>query len=135
MNFRYRFMQFMSGRYGSDETFFVLVVIASVLAMVNVVLRSAILQLIVYALTALALWRSLSRNLEARRAENRRVKTAVLKIKRSMEERKRRSFDTTHVYKKCPACKAVLRLPKKKGKHTTVCPKCSHKFKVRVFKE
>lgn len=135
MNFRYRFMQFMSGRYGSDETFFVLVVIASVLAMVNVVLRSAILQLIVYALTALALWRSLSRNLEARRAENRRVKTAVSKIKQSMEERKRRSFDTTHIYKKCPACKAVLRLPKKKGKHTTVCPKCSHKFKVRVFKE
>ena len=30
----------------------------------------------------------------------------------------------THVYRKCPHCKAQIRLPKVKGEHKCACPKC-----------
>ena len=38
----------------------------------------------------------------------------------------------THVFRKCPACKSVLRLPRQKGKHTVRCPRCQHRFDVKI---
>ena len=128
-------MQFMSGRYGTDETMFVMVGIASVLAIINCFVHSLILQMIVYLIILLAFARSFSRNIAARRAENYKIKSLFNKIAMKSEEHRRRSADFTHVYKKCPHCKAVLRLPRRKGKHTTVCPRCNKTFKVRVFKD
>lgn len=134
MNFRYRLMQFMSGRYGADETLFVLVGIAAALAIVNTFVRSMILQLIVYMIMFLAIFRAFSRNIYARRKENEFTKRMVDRVKSYNQKRRERQLDYTHIYKKCPHCKATLRLPKRKGKHTTVCPRCSHSFKVRVRK-
>lgn len=135
MNFRYRLMQFMRGRYGPDAFFHFLVIIASILAVVNIFVRSFWLQVAgVNAIIAYAFFRMLSRNLEARSRENRfflNVKTALFK---NHNIRRQRRADRTHVYKKCPQCRAVLRLPRRKGKHTTICPKCGNKFKVHVFK-
>lgn len=134
MNFRYRLMQFMSGRYGVDKMFYVIFAVSAVLAFLNIFIRSGILQLIVYLLMFYALFRVLSRNHSARLAENRVVTGWINRLMRFIETRRARSADTTHIYKKCPRCKAVLRLPRRKGKHTTVCPKCSNKFTVRVHR-
>ncbi len=134
MNFRYKLMQFMSGRYGLDEFFYVLFVIATVLSVVNCIVRSIWLQFVVYAIIVYAFFRVMSRNTEARRRENLafvKLKTGLIN-KRSI--RRQRKADYSHIYKKCPNCRAVLRLPRRKGKHTTVCPKCNKEFKVRVFK-
>ena len=135
MNFRYRLMQFMSGRYGSDETFFVLMGIACALAIVNSFLRNIFVQLIVYLIVALAIFRVFSRKFEARRRENRKVREIIAKLRKTAETRRQRKLDFTHIYKKCPKCKAVLRLPRRKGKHSTVCPRCNHSFSVRVFRD
>lgn len=132
MNFRYRFMQFMSGRYGIDSLFYIIFGASCVLAFLNIFLRSVILQLIVYALCFYAIFRYLSRNTYARAAENRKVNEILGKLKRNSEIAKQRRADVYHVYRKCPKCRAVLRLPRRVGKHTTVCPKCSHEFSVRV---
>ena len=134
MNFRYRLMQFMSGRYGVDGLFYIIFGIAAMLSVFNCFARSLILQLIVYALVIFALFRILPRNVEARRRENQafnRLKKGIA-YKRSIYRQRR--ADYSHIYKKCPRCRAVLRLPRRKGKHTTVCPKCSKQFKVYVFK-
>lgn len=133
MNFRYRLMQFMSGRYGADELFYVLFTISAVLAFLNIFIRSAILQIIVYLIMLVAVLRVLSRNYNARQRENRVVLSIINKIKSINNLRRERKADYTHIYKKCPYCKAVLRLPRKKGKHTTVCPRCNKSFTVRVF--
>ncbi len=134
MNFRYRFMQFMSGRYGADALFYALFGAACVLAFLNIFLRFWILQLIVYALCFYALFRYLSRNTYARAAENRKFTALLNKLKRNSEISRQRRADVYHVYRKCPKCRAVLRLPRRVGKHKTVCPKCSHEFSVRVRK-
>ena len=135
MNFRYRLMQFLSGRYGTDETFFVLMISASVLAFINCFLHSSILQLIVYAIVFFAAFRTFSRNFEARRRENKKIKNIISSLRSAIQKRRHRHEDRNHIYKKCPNCHAVLRLPRRKGKHTTCCPRCNFSFKVRVFKE
>lgn len=138
MNFRYKLMQFMSGRYGVDTAFYVITGAAAVLAFINCFIfiwpvRLAI-QFVVYALMFYALFRVMSRNIAARSAENRKISGWVDKIRHKVAIRRQRKADYTHIYKKCPACKAVLRLPRRPGKHTTVCPKCNHQFSVKVRK-
>ena len=134
MNFRYRLMQFMSGRYGTDKLFYGIVALAAVIAFINLIIRSYYLQLLVYAIFIYAVFRMMSRNINARRKENDwfLTKLQIFKSRKEFYERKR--ADSLHVYKKCPACKAVLRLPRRVGVHTTVCPRCSKEFKVKVRK-
>ena len=134
MNFRYKLMQFMYGRYGTDELSYALLIFGSILSFVNVFIRSGILQLVVYAVIIYAIFRVLSRNLEARRKENRFFKEKINFLKNKQELYKTRKKDKCHVYKKCPMCKAVLRLPHRIGEHTTVCPRCGKEFKVKVRK-
>lgn len=134
MNFRYKLMQFMSGRYGPDRLFYGLFTVAIILSFVNVFVRSVVIQLLVYALIIFGIYRMFSRNLEARRRENRWFQDKLGVLKRKKEFYNQKKVDKCHVYKKCPACKAVLRLPHRLGTHTTVCPRCNREFTVKVRK-
>ena len=134
MNFRYRLMQFMYGRYGVDKLFYGIMVLAMVLSFINLFARFWILQLLVYGLVGYAIFRVLSRNTYARKKENDWFTDKLNFIKKQREVTEQRKRDTLHIYKKCPACKAVLRLPRRIGRHTTVCPRCGKEFKVRVRK-
>lgn len=40
--------------------------------------------------------------------------------------------DKDHCFRICPECKANIRLPKKKGSHTVVCPRCKCRFEVKI---
>ena len=108
--------------------------ISAILVVVNMFVGSIILQLVIDAIMIYAFYRVLSRNIAARRRENLLVTGLAHEIKKRRSIRRQRRADYTHIYKKCPRCHAVLRLPRRKGKHTTVCPKCSKEFKVHVFK-
>lgn len=132
MNIWYRIARFMNGRYGVDTLFYVLVAVSLVLSFVNLFFHSLILQMFVYAFLILALLRALSRNHTARYNENKFIEDFINKIKKKRDTMRQRRADVTHIYKKCPNCKAVLRLPRRVGKHTTVCPKCNNSFKVNV---
>ncbi len=134
MNFRYRFMQFMSGRYGRDKLFDCLIGVAVAASVINLVLRSFFVQTLVYVAIGYALFRFLSRNIEARRRENSWVLEKLNFLKKRKEFYEQKKADKFHVYRKCPSCKAVLRLPHRVGTHTTVCPRCSKEFTVKVKK-
>lgn len=134
MNFRYKLMQFMRGRYGFDELFYVLFALAALLAIVNFFVAFWPLQLVIDAIMVYMFFRVLSRNIDARCRENRAFKGIKRKVVDKYNAYKQRKLDYNHIYKKCPSCHAVLRLPRKKGKHTTTCPKCNRSFKVYVFK-
>ena len=134
MNFRYRLMQFMSGRYGTDSLTKALLIFGAVVYFINIFIRSGIIQLLVYAVIIFAVFRVLSRNHEARRKENRFFNEKFNVYKSKMEIYRNQKNDKLHVYRKCPACKAVLKLPHRIGEHTTVCPRCGKEFKVKVRK-
>ena len=134
MNLRYKLMRFLSGRYGPDTLFYILVLLAAVLSVINLFIRNIVLQLLVYALMIIAILRFFSRNTYARSRENRWVSEKINAIKQKRDTYKDRRADRFHIYKKCPRCKAVLRLPRRIGKHKTICPRCSREFTVRVKK-
>lgn len=134
MNFRYRLMQFMSGRYGNDSLNTALLIMAAIVSFLNIIFRSSLIQILVYLLIIYAFYRMLSRNFEARRRENNWFNSKMIFLKKKKEIYEQQKNDQFHVYKKCPRCKAILRLPRRIGKHTTVCPRCSFEFKVNVRK-
>lgn len=134
MGFRYRFMQFMSGRYGVDRLFYILFIISALISFINIFLRLWFLQLIVYGVMLFAIYRFLSRNHTARLRENSWVTEKLNFLKRKKDFYNQKKADKYHIYKRCPACKAILRLPRRVGLHTTVCPRCNKEFKVRVRK-
>ncbi len=141
MNFRYKLMQFMSGRYGPDKLMYATLGISVCLAFVNLFVRAfggfkayLIIQLFVYAFLALTLFRFFSRNISKRARENEKFRNALAFAKRRRELYNQRKADECHVYRKCPRCKATLRLPHRLGKHKTVCPRCNTEFTVKVKK-
>ena len=134
MNFKYKLMRFMSGRYGFDALFYALFFVAAILSVINVFFWTIWLQLIVDAILVYAFFRVLSRNIDARRRENQLFFHIKTRFQNWRIARRKQKADYTHVYRKCPKCRAVLRLPRRKGKHTTACPKCGNKFRVYVFK-
>ena len=127
-------MQFMSGRYGMDKLSNFLIIIAAALSFINIFFRIWAIQLVVYTLIVYSFFRILSRNIEARKSENNKFLSFISVIKRKREIYEKRKADTLHVYKKCPRCKAILRLPHRLGVHKTICPKCEKEFTVRVKK-
>lgn len=134
MNFRYKLAQFMYGRYGIDKLFYALFILYFIIVGINSFVHLWVLQAIALIIIIVALFRALSRNIYKRQREGQkfdkiwnRVKSKYRLIQRRFKDRK------THCFRKCPNCKAMLRLPKKKGKHTAVCPRCRHEFPIRVL--
>lgn len=123
----------MYGRYGTDTLSKVMigVYLAFVLicTIVSIFVRSIWFSLFYYVVaSALVVWmfsRMFSRNIAARKRENDKFCGFFKLRKNKFRDRK------THVYRKCPSCKAVLRLPKAKGKHFVVCPRCKNRFEVK----
>ena len=82
-----------------------------------------------FAAYAYSLYRMFSRNLDKRRAENRRYVTFMERQKKKRTQAMNR-FKNRKVYKyfKCPGCKAWLRLKKGSGVVTVTCSRCHTSF-------
>ena len=131
--FKNKLYRFMYGRNGSDKlgnflawTYFALVLIYTI---VGFFWENAIFS-VFYIITSATLiffvfFRMFSRNLVKRRKENEKFCNFFKLRKNKIKDRK------THVYRKCKKCGAVLRLPKSKGKHFVVCPRCHNRFETR----
>lgn len=52
--------------------------------------------------------------------------------KNNKKKKQKLPRDRDHVYRTCPECKANIRLPKKRGKHSVRCPRCSTLFDVKI---
>lgn len=131
-----KLIRFMYGRYGNDNLNRTLVIVYLVLAVVGMFLHG-IAKTAVLAVSLVTVYfvffRMFSKNIYKRSAENRRFLTFKANFKNFFALKKSMWRDRkTHSYKKCPYCKAVLRLPKKRGEHRVDCPKCKREFKVKI---
>ena len=152
-NFRMKYAEFMRGRNGTDELYLATIAVYLLLIVINVFVRSRILSAVAWVVFILALFRFFSKDTYRRQAENQKFLQIVDKIKnfgfkrdpyevkpkkksklkKKIDAFKMRFRDRkTHVFKKCPGCGAVIRLPKRKGEHTVCCPRCSKDFKVKI---
>ena len=136
MNFRHRIAQFFYGRYlsyGVDLLTKILAGVCIALAIINVLIGSIFIYTVQTALFIFMFYRLFSRKIFKRQEENRKAQSFFNKMKASVDLRKRMHADRqTHVYKKCPHCSVMLRLPKRRGEHTVNCPRCKNNFSVKV---
>jgi hypothetical protein len=131
MKFKERLARFMYGRYGADQMGRALLWVYLAVAVASIFYRP--LYLVALALVVWLLFRVFSKNVYKRQMENQKYLKLEGKIKGLITLQKNKLRDRkTHRYRKCPHCKATLRLPNKKGKHTVCCPKCRKDFNVKI---
>ena len=130
--FMYKIAYFLQGRYGIDELYKFLFIIFWIIAILSIVVRNPIIYLLEILICFYMMFRALSRNIYKRQNENAKYIKIRDKVKGKLKLQKRKWNDRkTHIYRKCPNCKAEIRLPKIKGKHVCTCPSCKKDFDVK----
>jgi hypothetical protein len=126
--FAVKMQQFMVGRYGNDEFTMFLLIASLIFTFLGNFRPLRILYFIGSILIFYSLFRSLSKNYEARRKElnwylrwSEKPKAELKLLGNRIRDRK------THKYFKCKECKTVLRVPSGRGKIEITCPKCRAK--------
>ena len=136
-NFLYRISsalaRFMYGRNGHDQLNLALLAASILVLLLQALLgriyaARVILEVITLALAALVIFRSFSKNLTKRRAENARFLSWWYPVKGRVSAARRRRQDKDHKYFTCKSCKTICRVPVGKGKIEITCPKCGGKI-------
>lgn len=158
--FMEKLARFFYGRYGIDSLYTALMVLTFAIIIVNAVLGQWWLQLISLALIIWTVFRSFSKNIPARRRENeiwlkiwKKITFGKGPVRQypnaggygyganynsyntytpPKSKKKKLRTDKDHCFRICPECRANIRLPKQKGKHTVVCPRCKCRFEVKI---
>ena len=123
----------MAGRNGNDQlNRFLLLADVILLLLAGLLGRrglGSLLYMLVLALLALTYYRMFSRDLYRRRSENERYLREKEKLRakgRILRERWAQRKD--YKFFTCPSCKAVMRVPRGRGKIRIVCHKCGNTF-------
>ena len=131
MSFRERVARFMAGRYGVDQLNRALLVLYLVLAVIAIFFKP--IYLLALVVMVWMFFRVFSKNIYKRQQENLKYMKVMGKFTAWFALQKNKFRDRkTHRYRKCPHCRATLRLPNKKGRHTVRCPKCRKEFSVKI---
>jgi hypothetical protein len=132
-NFQEKLARFMRGRYGQDQLYYGLIALAFVLLFINLFVRSPFLELLLWAVIILTLYRAFSRNISRRSMENQKFLKIWNPVQAQGSLMVRRVRDVkTHRYRRCPHCHKMLRLPRRQGTHSVTCPVCRKEFKLHI---
>ena len=130
---RERIARFMAGRNGNDQLNRLLLLVDVIALLLASLLSGSVLGRLLYALVLVLLgltyFRMFSRDLYRRRSENERYlryKQRLLSRLRVLRERWKQRKE--YKFFTCPSCKAVMRVPRGKGKIRVVCHKCGNTF-------
>lgn len=118
---REKIARFMYGRYGVDQFSKFLMTAAMILMFINLFVRSAFINIVVWAGIIFVYYRMFSRNHYRCAAQNQWYLAQVRKIRCYKDIR------THHIYT-CKSCKQKIRIPRGKGKIMIRCPKCGFEF-------
>ena len=120
-----RFARFMYGRYGNDDLNRFLTITSLIILVISLIPVLWFLWFLALGLMIWSSFRCYSRNIYKRRRENERYLKLIQPIKNfSRLQKNKRRDRKTHRYFKCKHCRAVLRVPKGKGKIDVTCPRC-----------
>ena len=124
----------MYGRYGSDQLYKALFGLAFAALIINIFVKSSVMNGFVLLLLVVANYRVFSRNIYKRQVENSYYLKKIKVVKKELNLNIRRVKEVKlYRFRKCPNCGQVLRLKRVKGKHKTVCPKCHAVVSVTII--
>ena len=133
MKFRNWLLRVMAGRNGVDRFGRFLSAVTVIFLLISLLTGRTGVSSLFWALGVitffLGLFRSFSRNLPRRRAENEaycRLEDRVLGRFRGAGERFRQRKD--YRFFRCPSCRTWLRVPRGKGKVQVTCRQCGERF-------
>lgn len=130
---KWKFSRFMVGRYGTDSLYNAIAILIIGLLVLHIFTDNIALNIVAVVLIVWMFYRVLSKDIVSRRRENTLYVRYANKVKNKARIQIRRIKEfRTHRYRTCSNCKTTLRLPLKRGIHTTVCPKCGHSNKVTI---
>lgn len=128
-----KFKRFMIGRYGLDQLYIGMLVLYFVLLFFSRWFMPALMTGAMTVVITLAVFRMFSKNIRVRQRENAVYLSVLYRVKKMVRQIVQRMKDLpSKRYRQCPTCGVTLRLPKKRGKHKTTCPKCGTSFEVKV---
>ncbi len=123
------FHKFMQGRAGGDHLSIFLLVLSLVLTVLGRITGFFMMESLSYLPLGLGIYRMFSKNLLRRRRENYQFMMKIRPLYKKghrLLTRMRRSKN--HKLMPCTSCKAMLRVPKNKGKVRVTCPHCKTRF-------
>ncbi|MBQ8684134.1 MAG: hypothetical protein IJ518_06445 [Clostridia bacterium] len=134
LRLRNTLIRFMAGRYGMDSFGRFLMGLYLGLWVLSLFfprgLTEFILSMATTAVLVVLVWRMLSRNIPRRQAENQWFLRWWYPTADWLRRQKDRLRDIRRCrYRRCPHCKAWLRLPIKRGRRTVTCARCRTLFK------
>lgn len=128
--FRCAVARFMYGRNGIDQlsqallwVYLGVLVVHMILSALKLDLLAALFDLLLWVVMIGILFRTFSKNLPKRRAENQKYMVWQQKVAGNAASAKARRADKAHKYFTCK-CGAICRVPVGKGKIVITCPKC-----------
>ena len=128
-NLKYKFAEFMQGRYGTDELnngLFLLFIIFWIISMIT---GKSLFYTIGLVGLVYSIYRSLSRDHMKRSKERLWFLQQIDQVKRFFRQVKQRwDQRKTHKFYRCKQCGVMIRVPRGKGQIEITCPKCGHKF-------
>ncbi len=132
--------RFMYGRNGMDQLNRALLTAYLVLFALQVltagILRSVMLtrivDLLLWVVMILVMFRMFSRNLPKRREENQKWVSWWYQVRSRNSGARARHADKDHKYFTCKSCGAICRVPVGKGKIIITCPKCGGKIEAKT---
>lgn len=128
----------MQGRYGPDELYKFLLYLYLILFIINIFLKSSILDVIELLIVITMFYRFFSKKMYTRQIENQKYLRLKKHINNTIQNIKRNYHNREYnIYKKCPKCKTTLKLPlpNKRGIQHVKCPKCKNRFKFITLRQ
>lgn len=146
MNFRQKLSAFFAGRNGMDQLGIFLFLIYSIMMLTNVFVKSNAIDIVIFILIFISLFRILSKNITSRQRENLLFLTIVSKVKnlfkskkikkiKKIKPKKKKSIKKNgkvYVYKTCPICQNTLEVRKIKGERYVYCSKCKNEVLIKT---
>ena len=123
----------MAGRSGADQFSRFLSYVALALIVANLFVRSTVLWVLALLALVYTYYRMFSKNVARRREENGRYLQLQYKLTGGVKNRadrwkQRKEF----VFFRCPDCRAMLRVPRGKGRIRVTCRKCGNAFEKKT---
>lgn len=128
-----RLRELMEGRYGVDRLSVAVLTSSAVLNSAGLITRHMLYSQLSALLFLIALFRTMSKNLDRRQAENYRFLGLWGKGQYAVERlRSRLAQSREYKFLYCPGCKSRLRVKRYKGKIQVTCPRCGLRFSKRL---
>ena len=132
--------RFMYGRNGMDQlnralltAYLVLFALQMLTAgILRSVMLTRIVDLLLWVVMILVMFRMFSRNLPKRREENQKWVSWWYQVRSRNSGARARHADKEHKYFTCKSCGAICRVPVGKGKIIITCPKCGGKIEAKT---